>query len=108
MNNKLNFEYNYFDFEHYKGSSSQNLPTGKAMLKAIYTSNGYNKGGLMKMYINDQPSGEIKLDKSSFALSGEPFEVGHDAISPVSKAYAGKGSFPFTGNINKVEFKVMK
>jgi hypothetical protein len=76
LNNKLNFEYNYFDFEYYKGASPQKLPTGKAMLKAVYTSNGYNKGGTMKMYINDQPAGEVKLEKSSFALSGEPFEVG--------------------------------
>jgi arylsulfatase A-like enzyme len=108
LNDKLNFEYNYFDYEHYKGASPQKIPMGKSTLKAVYTSNGYNKGGIMKMFINDQPAGEIKLDKSSFALSGEPFEVGHDAISSVSKEYAGKGTFPFTGTLTKVEFSVVK
>src|SRR6185436_14072788 len=90
LNNKLSFEYNYFDFEDYKVTSALKVPVGKVKIKAVYTSNGYNKGGIMKMFINDQPAGEVKLDKSSFALSGEPFEVGHDAISPVSKNYKSK------------------
>lgn len=79
VNGKLNFKYKDFDFEHYKGGSTQKVPAGKVKLKAVYTSNGYNKSGTMKLYINDQTAGEVKVDKSSFALSGEPFETGHDA-----------------------------
>jgi arylsulfatase A-like enzyme len=108
MNGKLHFEYNYFDFEHYKGTSPQKITPGKVKIKAVYISNGYNKGGTMKMYINGQAAGEVKLAKSSFALSGEPFETGHDAISPVSKDYKAKGEFDFTGEIEKISFIVTK
>jgi arylsulfatase len=58
------------------------------------------------LFINDQAAGEVKLDKSNFTLSAEPFEVGHDAISQVSPAYKSKGAFPFTGTIEKVSFEI--
>jgi arylsulfatase len=34
----------------------------------------------------------------------EPFEVGRDSISPVGPDYKAKGSFPFTGTIEKIRF----
>jgi hypothetical protein len=34
----------------------------------------------------------------------EPFEIGRDTISPVSRDYKSKGAFPFTGTIEKVQF----
>jgi hypothetical protein len=36
----------------------------------------------------------------------EPFEVGRDSISPVNADYKTKGSFPFTGSIEKITFEV--
>lgn len=108
MDGKLNFHYNYFDFENSKVVSSQKVPAGKAVLKAEYFPNGPFTGGVLKMFINDKPAGEMKFDKSNFTLSAEPFEVGQDAISQVSPLYQSKGSFPFNGQINKVSFELTK
>ncbi|MDF2190616.1 arylsulfatase [Paraflavitalea sp. CAU 1676] len=104
QNGKLCFDYNYFDFERYKGVSPQKVPSGKTMIKGVYTSNGPVTGGVFKMYINDQPAGEVALQKSAFALGIEPFEIGQDAISPVSPTYKAKGKFAFTGDIRSVKF----
>lgn len=106
MNGKLNFDYNYFDFERYKGVSTLSVPSGKVKLKMDYTANGPANGGIVKLFINDQPAGEIKLDKSNYTLSAEPFEVGQDVISTVSPAYRSKGKFPFNGTINEVKFEI--
>lgn len=106
LNGKLNFHYNYFDFDNYSVTSTQKVPTGKVVIKAEFTPNEPFKGGVLKLYINDQPAGELKFDKSNFTLSAEPFEVGQDAISQVSPAYKAKGSFPFNGTINKVSFEL--
>jgi hypothetical protein len=35
----------------------------------------------------------------------EPFEVGRDSLSPVSPDYKSKGSFPFTGTVDKITFE---
>jgi arylsulfatase A-like enzyme len=107
MNGRLNFEYNYFDFERHKIVSSQRVPVGKVSLKGVFVPNaGVNRGGTFTIYINGQQAGQTSFDKSSFALSGEPFEVGQDAISPVSMGYKSKGKFPFSGKINKVTFQL--
>mgnify|MGYP003574979242 CR=1 FL=1 len=106
LDEKLNFHYNYFDFENHKVTSQQKVPTGKVLIKGIYTPNGPFTGGTMKLFINDQAAGELKFDKSNFTLSAEPFEVGQDAISTVSPAYKDKESFPFNGTINKVTFEL--
>lgn len=108
LNGKLNFEYNYFDFELYKGTSSQKVPSGNVKLKATYTANGPFTGGILNLFINDQPAGEVKIAKSNFIVSAEPFEVGQDAISPVSPNYKSKGTFPFKGTINEVKFELTK
>jgi hypothetical protein len=107
MNGRLNFEYNYFDFERHKVVSSQKIPIGKVSLKGVFVPNsGVNKGGSFTLYINGQQVGQTSFDKSSFALSGEPFEVGQDAISPVSMDYKSKGKFSFSGTIDKVTFQL--
>src|SRR5262245_55572867 len=56
QNDNLNFEYNFFDFEKYKGSSQQKVPSGKVAVKAVYASNGPCTGETMKLFLNDQPA----------------------------------------------------
>jgi arylsulfatase len=41
-----------------------------------------------------------------FRLGVEPFEIGRDSFSPVNADYKSKGSFPFTGTIDKITFEV--
>jgi hypothetical protein len=48
--------------------------------------------------------GETK--NAMFRHGVEPFEVGRDSISPVNADYKTKGSFPFTGSIEKITFEV--
>jgi len=105
QNGKLNFDYNYFDFERYKATSAQKIPVGQVKIRAEYTSKGPFTGGTMKFFINDQPAAELTIDKSNYTLSAEPFEIGQDAISQVSPAYESKGKFAFTGKINEVKFE---
>lgn len=106
LNGKLNFYYNFFDFENHQAVSNLKVPTGKVKLKAVYESKGPYTGGSLKLFVNEQAAGEVKIDKSNFTLSAEPFEVGQDDISSVSPAYKSKGNFSFTGKIKEVKFEL--
>jgi hypothetical protein len=55
-------------------------------------------------------TGETHRNEGQFAVESRlapvPFKVGRDSISPVSLDYKSKGSFPFTGTIERVAFEV--
>lgn len=107
LNGKLSFEYNYFDFERHSVVSAEKIPSGKVTLRGAFTPNkGMNNGGTFTLFINNRQVGQTSFTRSVFALSGEPFEVGQDAISPVSNSYKSKGSFPFSGTIDSVKFNL--
>jgi Sulfatase len=86
---------------------TKTLPEGKVTLSTDFTPDGSRQGsGTLKLFVNGQPAGEGKVERSTFRHGLEPFEVGRDSITPVDPAYKGKGSFPFTGTIDKVEFQI--
>lgn len=110
---KLNYVYNFFGFETYTYESTSELPTGGPVTIVIdFNATNFNpsaavtEGGVMTFKINDTPAGELTLTKSTYRHGLEPFEVGRDSITPVSPIYAESGAFPFTGTIQKIEFKV--
>ena len=107
MNGKLTYGYNFFDFERYKVEATEPLPAGKAKVRLEFTSAGLGKGGAVKLFINDKPAGEGKVPKLAFRHGVEPFEIGRDSIAPVSLDYKGRGEFPFTGRIEKIQFDVI-
>ena len=110
---KLTYHYNFFDFEHATIQAKDPLPSGKVTVKLEYESKGGLKGLIsdgarVRLFVNGQPAGEGEFAKAAVRFAPEPFEVGRDSISPVSPDYKAKGSFPFTGKIEKITFDVVK
>ncbi|MBX9626181.1 MAG: arylsulfatase, partial [Gemmataceae bacterium] len=106
---KPNFRYTFFDIADVTVPGTVALPEGKVTLKTEVTPDGSKEGaGTLKLFVNGQPAGEGKVKRSAFRHSLEPFEVGRDSITPVDPAYKDKGTFPFTGTIDKVTFELTK
>jgi hypothetical protein len=111
---KLIYHYNFADFEHYTVRAKDPLSRGKVTVKLEYTSKGLkpggtlNKGATVRLFVNGKPAGEGTVGTAMMRHGIEPFEVGRDSISPVSPDYKSKGSFPFTGTIDKIRFEVME
>jgi hypothetical protein len=63
-----------------------------------------NGGATVKLFVNGTLTGEGTVGSAMVRQGIEPFEIGRDSISPVSPDYKSKGSFPFTGTIEKIQF----
>jgi len=103
----LVYHYNWFDVERYEVISNAPVPKGKVELKCEFVNETQIPGGpaTVRLFINGKPSGEGKIKqqvRGRFSL--ESLDVGMDALSPVSKAYADKRPFAFTGKLEKVRF----
>ena len=74
-------------------------------VSTAFTPDGSKEGGgTLQLFVNGQPAGEGKLKRSAFRHGLEPFEVGRDSITPVAPDYKAKGTFEFSGKIDKVTF----
>ena len=58
----------------------------------------------VKLFVNGALNGEGAVGSAMIRQGIEPFEIGRDSISPVSPDYKSKGTFPFTGTIENVQF----
>jgi arylsulfatase A-like enzyme len=111
---KLTYHYNLADFEHYTVQAKDPLPSGKVAIKLEYTSNGLKPGGTLnagatvKLFVNGALASHGDVGTAMLRHGIEPFEIGRDSISPVSPDYKSKGSFPFTGTIEKITFDVTR
>lgn len=107
---KLTYHYSLADFEHNTVRARDPLPGGRVTIKLEYTSKGLKPGGTLnngasvKLFVNGSLSGEGTVGSAMVRQGIEPFEIGRDSISPVSPDYKSKGSFPFTGTIEKIQF----
>ncbi|PGS51216.1 arylsulfatase [Bacillus sp. AFS041924] len=103
QNNRLYYEYNYVGTV-YKIESELGIPVGKSNVRYEFLKTGdYQGKGVL--YIDDDHVGEVDMPKTlPFLISIDGFSVGRDAYIPVSKNYAKKGDFPFTGKIHKIDF----
>jgi arylsulfatase len=107
QNGKLVYHYNWFDMERYEVVSRTPVPRGKVELKCEFVNETKIPGGAasVRLFINGQAAGEGKVEKQVRGRFGvESLDVGLDALSPVSKSYAEKRPFAFTGKIDKVRF----
>ena len=109
--NKVFYDYNYYNGLYYTLESPP-VGTGKVDIKFDYIeTGGVTKGlpgGKGELYINGKKVGEVEMPDmhiSTFSLS-ETFDVGIDAGTPVSNKYTVKNHFPFTGELNKVTFRL--
>jgi len=104
---KPTFRYTFFDIADVTIPGTEALPEGKVTLKTDFTPDGSKEGGgTLRLFVNDKPAGEGKLKRSAFRHGLEPFEVGRDSITPIDPIYKQKGSFPFTGTIEKITFEL--
>jgi arylsulfatase len=106
---KLAYHFNFFDFEHTTIRAKDALPTGKVTVKLEYESKGAVKGLIsdgakVRLFVNGKLAGEGEFARAATRFAPDPFEVGRDSISPVSPDYKSKGSFPFTGRVEKIQF----
>lgn len=106
---KPTFRYTFFDIADVTIHGTQVLPEGKVTLKTEFTADGNRSGsGTLKLFVDGKPAGEGKVERSTFRHGLEPFEIGRDSITPIDPEYKSKGTFPFTGTIDKVEFQLIK
>jgi arylsulfatase len=105
---KVNFAYTLFDIANVNIAGTEALPVGKVMIKTEFTPDGSKTGGgSLKLFVNGKAAGEGTLSRTVFRHGLEPFEVGRDSITPVSPDYHGKGAFPFTGTIDRIQFELI-
>ncbi|RBP95844.1 arylsulfatase [Cytobacillus firmus] len=103
QNSRLIYEYNFVG-TLYKIESSMKVPVGVSTVQFEFLKTGLlqGKGTLL---INGENAGEVEMPNTlPFLISIEGIDVGRDAYIPVSKNYAGKDDFAFSGKIQKVEF----
>ncbi len=102
-NNKLVYEYNLGTVV-YRIESTTEVPVGKSTIKFGFAKTDANKG-LGSLYINDQTVGQGMIEKTfPYKLSFEGLDIGRDTLYPVSPAYQNKGTFEFSGKIEKVVY----
>ena len=81
--------------------STQQVPTGKVVLAAVFTKEGTEMPtqGTLSLYMNDEKVGEgtIKTQPGKFSLAGEGLNVGKDGGEPVTDDYPGSAPWSFVG-----------
>jgi arylsulfatase len=109
---KLHYTYSFLGLKVDTLTSSEPLPSGKVAVRYEFTAERpgtMGTGGRGRLFINGQPVGEHRLEHcvplrfSSYAA----MDIGKDNGDPVSRTYAARSPFPFTGRIGKVVFDVV-
>ena len=110
MDGKPTFRYSFFDLADASIPGTVALPAeGSVTVSTEFTPDGSREGGgTLRLFVNGQPAGEGKLKRSAFRHGLEPFEVGRDSITPIDPVYKARGSFAFTGKIEKVTFALTR
>jgi len=101
--NKLTYDYNWFNLERTSISAATPLPTGKVHVRFdfAYDGGGPGKGGTGTLYVNNRKVGQGKIPKTVAGRFGvEAMDFGKDLQSPVSQSY--QPPFAFTGVVEKV------
>ncbi len=103
---KPHFAYTFFDLANSQVDGTTALPEGNVTIKTEYSAAGpMEQGGTLRLLVNGKPAGEGKIARVGFRSCGlEPFEVGRDSITPVTRKYASQGAFPFNGEIERITF----
>lgn len=108
---KLRHTYSFYGLRTDVLESSKPLPKGKVNVRFEFVADEPGKqatGGKTFLVVNGEKVAEGKFEHSiAFRFSlYEGLDIGRDNGQTVSKTYQKKGSFPFTGTIEKVEFEV--
>jgi arylsulfatase len=98
---KLKYAYNFVGDKEQIVESKKAIPTGKVVLSAAFVREGKTMPatGTLSLYVNEEKVGEgtIMTQPGNFSLVGEGLNVGIDPAVPVTKDYAGKSPYKFSG-----------
>ena len=100
---KPTFYYNFFEVDHARIRSSESLPSGKSRVRVeiMPVEPGPGKPANVKLFVNGKETGNGQIGKTvPFRYSVEPFDIGRDTVSAVSKDY--QTPFAFNGRIEQV------
>ncbi len=101
------FNYNYFDVEHVAVASPEGLAPGRAVIRAELSpaEPGPGKAADVRLLVNDKEVAKGRVTRTvPFRYGVEPFDVGMDTVSAVSRDY--RSPFEFQGKINNVRIEV--
>ncbi len=104
---KPTFYYNFFEVDHARIQSSESLPKGKSSVRMEFTpvEPGPGKPADVKLFVDGKETGSGRVEKTvPFRYSVEPFDIGRDTVSAVSKDYSVP--FAFNGRIDHVTIEV--
>lgn len=99
--------YNFYGIDFFHIEGTEPLPEGRHLVRMEfdYDGGGVAKGGTVRLFVDDRPCGEGRVGRTQplpFA-SDEPFEIGCDGGSPVTRDYSERA---FTGAVNWVEIEI--
>jgi arylsulfatase len=104
---RLCYAYNFYGVSTYEVESVEPLPEGthRVTMAFEYDGGGVAKGGTVRLSVDGREVGQGRVARTQplpFA-SDEPFEIGRDLGSPVSRRYV---SHTFTGDVHWVEIEI--
>ena len=106
-NGYLNYEYNLFIIERYRGRSSQPLPAGRHVIE-VDTRVGQVRGpATVVISVDGVVVATVAVARTSPGAftAGETFDLGVDLGSPVATEYHEKAPFPLNGVIRDVAIR---
>ena len=103
---KLTYEYNLFQVERTRISTTSPLPTGKVTITVETTKTGNNHAAALDVVISvngdEVAKGTVPRSAPLTFTANDTFDVGRDSYSPVSEAYFDRKPFAFNGKINRL------
>jgi hypothetical protein len=101
----LKYVYNFCGITEQTVEASTRVPTGKAILAAVFEKDGDGMPttGSLSLYVNEEKVGEetIQTQPGKFALAGEGLNIGRDGADPVTQDYPGRLPWAFSGGTIK-------
>jgi arylsulfatase len=101
MDGKLVHDYNYYQ-RIYRVEAALPATGGPATLRYAFDKTGKLRG-VGRLFVNGVQAGEVELPATyPYFMDWEGLDVGRDARSPATPAYAERGEFPFVGKLDRV------
>jgi hypothetical protein len=104
---KVRFHYNFFAIRRYDVVSPEALTPGRHTIRLAFKPDSTKPGAPanVALFIDGKPVAKGRIEEQVPQRCGtEAMDVGMDCVSPVCEEYADKGLFPFTGQIEYVNF----
>jgi arylsulfatase len=95
-NGRPTFYYNFFDVASYRVQSQETLPTGASRVRVEFRPDkpGPGQPATVTLFVNDKQVAQGKVEKTvPFRFGVEPFDVGADNVSAVSRDYSSPYTF---------------